>query len=386
MEETATRVKGATPWLRAAGRLPAGATATLVCVVCLATPVFAAEAPAPLSVSGKFIVTPDGKPFVVKGLAFDASEAVQGGYGRTPEELARYFHGLGLNTFRLTFKCTRQAVGDFAAYLERDVAPVVAACKAEGMRVVLDMHEYQWAKADQATPDFRAQWLAAWRAVARRFIDEPAIAAYELWNEPDIVFECRQAAADHRAWLAECIRVVREIDTTHILIVNGVEGGFGPQTPITWGANPSYDPSKPAITFRDAGSWQNPDPARQLVFAFHCGYFDTNRALGPNILPYHIANHRVIVDAFADAHNVPVLMTEWEDEPPDTARRDFMVAVADWLRQDPRQIGWLLWRLHPRAELDWWRQRFDKEKPAEHWHVGDLDPPYADVWVPLACE
>jgi hypothetical protein len=340
----------------------------------------------PLSVSGRFIVTPDGKPYVIKGLAIDAGTAVKGGFGRTPEELARYYRGLGLNTFRVMFFCTHEAVGDFAAYLERDVAPVVDASKAAGMRVVLAMQEYQWSAADKATPGFREQWLAAWQAVARRYVGEPAVAAYELWGEPDIIYGSKQDPADHRPWLLECIQRVREIDTQHIIIVNGVQGGFGPQTAITWGASPVYDPSKPAITFRDVEHWQNPDPAKQLVFTFHCGFFDTNRALGPDILPYHIANHRVILDAFADAHDVPVIMGEWEDEPPDTATRDFMLRVADWLREDPRKIGWLLWRLHPAAELNWWQQRFEKERPAECWHLGELDPPFADIWVRLAQE
>jgi len=362
--------------------------ACLLAVFCLALatqPAFA-DALAPLGVSGRFIVAPGGEPLVIKGVAIDARQAVAGAYGRTPEELARYYRALGLNAFRLAFNCTQQSVGDFATHLERDIAPVVAASKAAGMYVVLDMHEYQWSAPDQATPEFRKQWIAAWKMVARRYAGEPAIAAYELWNEPDVVFGSRQEPGPHRAWLRECIRAVRAIDSRHILIVNGVQGGFGPQTAITWGANPDYDPTKPTIRFRDVEHWRNPDPAGRLVFAFHCGFFDTNRALGPDILPYHVENHRAIMDAFCDAHNVPILMSEWEDEPPDTATRDFMLRVADWLRSDPRRIGWLLWRVHPAAELDWWRQRFEKERPAEHWHIGELDPPYAGVWVPLANE
>lgn len=181
----------------------------------------------PLSVSRRHIVTPDGRPFVIKGVAIDAATAVEGGYGRTPEELARYFRALGLNAFRLAFVCTREAVGgSFPDYLERCIAPVVAASKAAGMRVVLDMHEYQWAAPDKATPGFREQWLEAWRVLCRRYADEPAIAAYELWNEPDITHGSRQQPAEHRPWLCECIQAVREIDRRHIVIVNGVQGGL----------------------------------------------------------------------------------------------------------------------------------------------------------------
>ena len=355
--------------------------------LCLASPHLGAAAGLPeLGVSGKFITTPDGKPFVIKGVALDARLVADGAYGRTGTELARYYHGLGLNAFRLTFNCTREAVGDFAAYLDRAIDPFVRACAAEGMFVVLDMHEYRWPAPDKETPGFREQWLAAWQTVARRYLGEPTIAAYELWNEPDLVYGCKQGPTDHREWLTECIRAVREIDKRHVLIVNGVQGGFGPQTPITWGAEPRYDPSKPEITFGDVRRWRNPDPEKRLAFAFHCGFFDTNRALGPNILPYHMANHRVIVDAFADAHNVPVIMTEWEDEPPDTATREFMVLTAAWLRADSRKIGWLLWRLHSTDDLAWWQKRFAQERPAERWHLGELDPPYADIWVKAARE
>ena len=63
-----------------------------------------------------------------------------------------------------------------------------------------------------------------------------------------------------------------------------------------------------------------------------------------------------------------------------------MVLTAAWLRADSRKIGWLLWRLHSTDDLAWWQKRFAQERPAERWHLGELDPPYADIWVKAARE
>ena len=50
------------------------------------------------------------------------------------------------------------------------------------------------------------------------------------------------------------------------------------------------------------------------------------------VLEYHIANHRNILACFAKTFCVPVMCTEWECEPPDTAGREFMQMVADCLK------------------------------------------------------
>lgn len=355
--------------------------ALLLCWFCAVLP--AQAAPGWLDAKGQYIVDATGKPFTLCGTAFFVGGKGWKEYPRSPEEYVRYYTALGLNAFRLSFFITPRVLGErsFAEYVTAELEPFIDACRKANAYVILDMHEYRHSPfggdSGDPYPDFKQTWLASWRSLAERYRDEPTIAAYELWNEPDIAPGGRQTPEETRAWLQEAIQTVRTVDRRHLLIVNGVQGGFGPQTAITWGSRPHYDPSGPKITFADTEKWQNPDPEKRLVFAFHMGFFENNQKMGADILPYHIENHRRILRAFSAAHHVPVFCSEWEDEPPHTATRAFLVAAAEWLRREPLHIGWLLWRCHTSEALAWHH--------SQGWQArGELDPPFADVWLPLA--
>lgn len=75
------------------------------------------------------------------------------------------------------------------------------------------------------------------------------------------------------------------------------------------------------------------------------------------------------------------MCTEWECEPPDTASEEFMAAVTEWFKEDRNVIGWLLWRVHFTHE---YMDKYFREYASGGFvRPGELDPPYADIWLPL---
>jgi hypothetical protein len=146
-------------------------------------------------------------------------------------EIAR----LGFNSVRVPFNHT---------LLEDDVAPFVYKpsgwavldrllewCEAHGVYVVLDLHAAPGGQAPfyMADPDSTSLWdsrsnrdrtVALWRAIAERYREHPALAGYDLLNEPrpprgqDLFDLYRRIAA-----------AIREVDPHHLIIVEGGEGG-----------------------------------------------------------------------------------------------------------------------------------------------------------------
>ena len=357
-----------------------------------------------LKTRGTQIVDQQGEPIRLGGVAVLVPEdPAWNGYPTHGTKLLKYYAGLGCNAIRISFNINTKK--PFNEYVDEMIDPLIKAAREFRCYLVLDMHEYKYGSLESggkgAKPDFETLLEKRWSYLAQRYRNEPAIAAYELWNEPDLLDGGRQSITDHRACLTKLIHVVRKFDKKHILIVNGVLGGFGPTTALTWGGNyhydgakammsekewltptgikPNYDSSVPEIKFDQPGKWEHPDPEKNTVFAFHCGHFLVN--VKNASLGYHIANHRNILSRFAQTFQVPVMCTEWECEPPDTAGEEFMQSVAEWFREDPTVAGWLIWRVHfTREYLDKYYKNFQS---GGYVRPGELDPAYADIWLPL---
>lgn len=76
-------------------------------------------------------------------------------------------------------------------------------------------------------PDIRQQNAAMWREIATRYEDEPAVAAYDLLNEPVTTDSTGQ---QWRELAQELVDAVRSVDQNHLLVVGGiygVEGRYG---------------------------------------------------------------------------------------------------------------------------------------------------------------
>lgn len=106
-------------------------------------------------------------------------------------------------------------------------------CRRFGVYVILDMHAAPGGQTGQNIDDSaddlprlfmdeanRDELCLMWRAIAARYADEPAVAGYDLLNEPlpdffsqynDMILPLYQ----------KLTRVIREVDTRHIVILEG---------------------------------------------------------------------------------------------------------------------------------------------------------------------
>jgi endoglucanase len=142
---------------------------------------------------------------------------------------------------------------------------LLAWCKANRMYLILDLHaspggqgkDANISDADPAKPSLwesranQQKAVALWRKLAERYAKEPWIGGYDLLNEPNWTFEGKdkngkQDTANTPIWelYKEITRAVREVDTNHMVIIEG----------NGWGNNYNGFP----------GSWDD-----NLVMSFH---------------------------------------------------------------------------------------------------------------------
>jgi endoglucanase len=122
----------------------------------------------------------------------------------------------------------------FWQWLDRNVAWA----RQHGVRLILDLHVPiggYWLDRDNDAYSFdiwsdeelQQQNVDMWREVADRYKDEPAVAAYDLLNEPVTT----DSTGDQWKDLAErLVDAVRSVDRNHLLVVGalyGVEGLYG---------------------------------------------------------------------------------------------------------------------------------------------------------------
>lgn len=192
----------------------------------------------------------------------------------------------GFNSVRLpmhyrlyTLSVAEEPVAGRQTWLEdgfRRTDELIAWAKANGLYVILDLHaapggqgnDLNISDRDPSQPSLwddaanRDKTVALWRELARRYRDEPAVAGYDLINEPNWGFSdaqdkhgCKETGnAPLRELLVRISAAIREVDTRHMLIVEG----------NCWGNN-----------YRgvlDAGLWD-----RNLTLSFHKYWNGTGR-------------------------------------------------------------------------------------------------------------
>ncbi|MDR1280999.1 MAG: glycoside hydrolase family 5 protein [Opitutaceae bacterium] len=319
-----------------------------------------------LRVKGKHIVTSplsaDGEqPFIAAGIGYARDVIISAQDDAVMQFCKTHF----LNTVRLSFYTNyiKKRPIDIDEHIENFIEPVIAAARRHNLYVILDAHEYMSSKVDEATAREKQRttqwdaahlekWIAGWRAVARRYKDEPQILGYELLNEPhDIPVEFV------RENYLRCLREIRAIDTRHIVLLGNRDWSHARAMEPTWGNS--------AATL-DA-------PRNNVVFAFH-DYPEDNHP--------HIVQDRIT--KFRDAHNVPVMCTEfgathWNKS--ETVCRKFLAGMHTLFARE--NVGWMVWALtkledNPRAPYN----EVDKT---------GLGPPrvfdscaYSDLWAPAA--
>ena len=144
---------------------------------------------------------------------------------------------LGFNSIRFAFKGEwylqdREA---FWAWLDRNVAWA----GEHDVRLILDLHipiGGYWLGSDAGSADFRMwtddelrqQNVDLWADIAARYRDEPAVAAYDLLNEP---VTTDSSGEQWRSLAQEIVDAIRSVDGNHLLVIGavyGVDGGFDP--------------------------------------------------------------------------------------------------------------------------------------------------------------
>jgi len=101
----------------------------------------------------------------------------------------------------------------------------VAWARRHGVYLILNMHVPPGGFQSNGeghklwdVPANQERMVALWRAIARRYVDEPMIAGYDLLNEPGVP----RAKSEWEALAARTAKAIREVDPHHLLIVERV--------------------------------------------------------------------------------------------------------------------------------------------------------------------
>ena len=219
-------------------RTPAGLAAALVlglltaAVAPAATHAQAGDAPLPrLRVDGSRLVGPDGGTVMLRGFSFSDPDRLEreGVWTRALFEEAR--ERWNANVVRLPVHPRAWRARGKDAYLAL-LDDGIRWAEEVGLYVILDWHTI----GNPATELFqsegynttRTETLRFWKTIADRYGDRPAVAFYELWNEPTRFNGTlgRVTWAEHKAFMEEIIYVIRAHDAVGIPLVAGFNWAY----------------------------------------------------------------------------------------------------------------------------------------------------------------
>jgi hypothetical protein len=189
--------------------------------------------PARLSVSGRWILSPDGGSIILRGYNW-------GQWGTAQPLDATDNRAQGANSVRLPLRWwgdwkpgvdSRSADAGAPGHLDPAHLAVldqtIAWATAQGLWVVLFVDSNYGQGANGATDNFwtdpvlKQQFIEVWQFLVRRYLDTPFIAAWEILPEPQV----NVPDADIRGFYESIIPFIRAID---------------PRTPIVIGAGNAY--------------------------------------------------------------------------------------------------------------------------------------------------
>jgi endoglucanase len=240
----------------------------------------------------------------------------------------------GFNSVRLpmhynlyTLPIDQEPVAGKQTWLEKGfhmTDSLLAWCKANNMYLILDLHaapggqgnDNNISDRDPAKPSLweseanRLKTIALWRKLAERYANEPYIGAYDILNEPNWGFADlandknglnEKGNAPLKQLMVDITNAIREVDTKHIIIIEG----------NGWGNN--YNGILPP--------WDN-----NMALSFHKYWnFNTKGSI------QHILDTR-------EKYNVPV----WLGETGENSNVWFAEAVR---LLEANNIGWAWWPL-----------------------------------------
>ena len=229
-----------------------------------------------LRVEGQDIICPDGSKLLIKGTNLGNwlnPEGYMFGFSKVnsprfinemlsqlvgPDEAAAFWHDFkdsyitredisflakeGANTLRLPFHYKLFTKEDYMGLADnsnegfRLVDKVVEWCRAEGLYLILDMHDcpggqtgdniddsygYPWLITERAPQE---QFIAIWEKIARHYRNEPVILGYELMNEALAThFNNDYNRLSHLldTLYKKAAQAVRAVDRNHIILIGG---------------------------------------------------------------------------------------------------------------------------------------------------------------------
>jgi hypothetical protein len=185
-----------------------------------------------LHAEGRDLVDGQGLKIILRGICF-GNDVWANRDTPTPthhgEAEFRYIRSLGMNAVR--FYLSYRFFEDDAAPFEYKAAGFAwldqnfAWARKHGVYLILNMHVPQggWQSVGGGgalwhDPANQQRFTALWRAIARRYRDEPALAGYDLLNEPMPTRSLEQ----WERLAAETVRAIREEDPEHAVFVERV--------------------------------------------------------------------------------------------------------------------------------------------------------------------
>ena len=229
-----------------------------------------------LGIKNQHVITPDGKPFLIKGINLgnwlnpegymflfkDVSsyrlidqafremvgsdftdqfwKAFKNNY-ITREDIA-YIKQTGMNSIRLPFHYKSFTDEDYLGLKSNQdgfarIDSVIKWCKEEGLYVILDMHDAPGGQTgDNIDDSYGYPWLfeseesqqlfcEIWKKIANRYKDEPAILGYDLLNEPIAThFNNKEEINKHLVPVyKKGIESIRSVDKNHIILLGGAQ-------------------------------------------------------------------------------------------------------------------------------------------------------------------
>jgi endoglucanase len=143
---------------------------------------------------------------------------------------------LGFNHVRLPFSYrhleTDDRPGEYREEGFRLIDRMIGWCRKHGLWVLLDLHSAPGCQASDWNAEsahgevllwddahYMERVARLWRAIARRYRDEPTVMAYEVLNEPVTTFPCQVPSMN--AFHRRCIELIREVDERHVIVING---------------------------------------------------------------------------------------------------------------------------------------------------------------------
>lgn len=186
-----------------------------------------------ISIQGKDFVTPDGKPFVFRGLCLGDCSKV---YNQEMwnQKLFGEAADWGANCVRFCIhpKFINEVGWDeYFAIVDAGVE----LAKANGLYVILDWHSIgnlvleNFYEQYDYYPTTQEETIKFWRMAAERYKDEPTVAVYELFNEPttgDYGELGNSTWHDWKLLMETLIDNIREIDPAKPCLVAGLDWAY----------------------------------------------------------------------------------------------------------------------------------------------------------------